>query len=82
LGQTLLELHEIDRHDDALGLGEGAIVTRRRRKSRDRGLRFGANQEPGWGTIDRVGAMRTMRREGALDFLSLVAHGLWNRPMP
>ena len=43
--QALLELHEIDRHDDALGLGEGAIVTRRRRKSRDGGLRFGANQE-------------------------------------
>ena len=43
--QALLELHEIDRHDDALGHGEGAIVTRRRRKSRDRGLRFGANQD-------------------------------------
>ena len=41
--QTLLELDEVDRHDGALG-GEGVIVTRRRRKSRDGRLRFGANQ--------------------------------------
>ena len=43
----------IDRHaqgrlgmgDDALGLRDRAIVTRRHRKSRDGELRFGANQD-------------------------------------
>lgn len=42
--QALLELHDIDRDDDATGHRESAIVTRRRRKSRDRGLRLGADQ--------------------------------------
>ena len=45
--QTLLELHEIDRHGGALG-GEGVIVTRRRRKSRDGALRIRANQVDVW----------------------------------
>jgi hypothetical protein len=41
--QTLLELDEVDGHDADLGR-EDVIVTRRRRKSRDNGLRIRANQ--------------------------------------
>ena len=41
--QALLELDDVDRHYGAHG-GEGVIVIRRRSKSRDGRLRFGANQ--------------------------------------